>query len=58
MSRLKKLKLGRIGFYPDGKYGTESFAVFDYIVDRELSNQIIVVNIDKKGNLINLAWES
>ena len=52
---LDKLKLGRVGFYPDGKYGTESFVVFDYIVDREFSDQIIVVNIDHKGNLINLA---
>lgn len=55
---MEKLKLGRIGFYPDGKYGSESFVVFDYIVDRELSDQIIVVNIDKNGELINLAWES
>ncbi|MGH1335160.1 MAG: DUF2004 domain-containing protein [Aureispira sp.] len=55
---LEKLKLGRIGFYPDGKYGTESFVVYDYIVDRELSDQIVVVNIDKEGKLINLAWES
>ncbi|WP_044212469.1 DUF2004 domain-containing protein [Flammeovirga sp. OC4] len=55
---LEKLKLGRIGFYPDGKYGSESFVVFDYIVDRELSDQIVVVNIDKEGKLINLAWES
>lgn len=55
---MEKLKLDRIGFYPDGKYGTESFAVFDYVVDRELSDQIIVVNIDKDGKLLNLAWES
>ena len=55
---LEKLKLRRIGFYPDGKYGTESFVVYDYIVDRELSDQIVVVNIDKEGKLINLAWES
>ena len=55
---MEKLKLGRIGFYPDGKYGSESFVVFDYIVDRELSDQIIVVNIDKDGKLLNLAWES
>ena len=55
---MEKLKLSRVGFYPDGKYDTESFVVFDYIVDRELSDQIIVVNIDKEGKLINLAWES
>jgi len=54
---LEKLKLGRIGFYPDGKYGSE-FVVYDYIVGREFSDQIVVVNIDKEGKLINLAWES
>ena len=55
---LEKLKLVRIGFYPDGEYGTDSFIIFDYTVDRELSDQIIVVNVDKEGKLINLAWES
>ncbi|MEN7547192.1 DUF2004 domain-containing protein [Rapidithrix thailandica] len=55
---MEKLKLDRIGFYPDGKYGTESFVVFDYVVDRKLSDQIIVVNIDMEGKLLYLAWES
>ncbi len=55
---MNKLKLDRIGFYPDGKYGSESFVVFDYVVDREMSDQIIVVNIDKDGKFLNLAWES
>lgn len=51
---MEKLKLDRIGFYPEN----ESFVVFDYIVDKELSDQIIVVNVDKEGKLLNLAWES
>jgi hypothetical protein len=55
---LEKLKLVRIGFYPDGKYGSESFATFDYTIDRAITDQLIVVNTDKKGKLINLAWES
>lgn len=55
---IKELVLYRIGFYPDGKYGSESFAVFDYGVGKELSNQILVVNIDPDGDLIDITWES
>lgn len=55
---MEKLKLVRIGFYLDGKYDSSSFATFDYSVGRELSDQLIVVNVDKKGELLNLAWES
>lgn len=55
---MEKLKLVRIGFYPDGKYGSESFATFDYTVDRKITDELIVVNVDKKGGIMNLAWES
>ena len=55
---LAKLSLVRIGFYPDGKYDTESFAVFDYCIDNELSDQLIVVKTDENGAIIHLDWES
>lgn len=55
---MRKLKLDRIGFYPDGKFGAEPFVVFDYVVDRSFSDQIVVVNIDQAGKLMHLAWES
>jgi hypothetical protein len=55
---LKKLHLTRVGFYPDGKYDTSYFAVFDYSVGKDLTNQLIVVKTDDKGNLSHLAWES
>ena len=55
---MEKLKLVRMGFYPDGKYGSESFVIFDYTVDRTITDQLIVVNIGKEGELLNLAWES
>lgn len=54
---LAKLKLVRIGLYPDGKYD-ECFAVFDYTIDRELTDELIVVKTDKDGNLDHIAWES
>ncbi|MEO1514054.1 MAG: DUF2004 domain-containing protein [Bacteroidota bacterium] len=55
---LRALKLVRIGFYPDGKYDSASFATYDYTIDEELTDQLIVVNVDKDGKLLDLAWES
>jgi hypothetical protein len=57
---LNKLKLIRIGLYPDRKYGTEYFATFDYSIEigGEFCNQLLVVNTDEKGNLHDITWES
>ena len=55
---LTKLHLTRVGLYPDGKYNTSYFAVFDYTVNKDLTNQLIVVKTDDKGNLDHLSWES
>lgn len=55
---LTKLHLTRVGLYPDGKYNTSYFAVFDYTVNKDLTDELIVVNTDDKGNLYHLSWES
>ena len=55
---LTKLYLTRVGLYPDGKYDTSYFAVFDYTVNKDLTDQLIVVNTDENGNLDHLSWES
>ncbi|WP_413511690.1 DUF2004 domain-containing protein [Myroides odoratus] len=55
---LTKLHLTRVGLYPDGKYGTSYFAVFDYSVNKDLTDQLIVVKTDENGNLDHLSWES
>jgi len=55
---LNQLHLTRVGIYPDGKYDTSCFAVFDYSVNRDLTDQLIVVNTDAMGNLDHLSWES
>jgi hypothetical protein len=55
---LKKLHLTRVGLYPDGKYNASNFAVFDYTVSKDLTDQLIVINTDEKGNLDHLSWES
>jgi hypothetical protein len=53
---LKKLELNRVGIYPQHSY----FATFDYSIDidGEPCNQLLVVNVDEKGKLDNITWES
>ena len=57
---LSRLKLVRVGLYPDEKYGADYFGVFDYSIDidGEPSNQVLVVKTDEKGNLDHITWES
>lgn len=52
------LHLTRVGLYPDKKYNSSYYAVFDYTVNKDLTDQIIVVKTDENGNLDHLAWES
>ncbi|WP_207531816.1 DUF2004 domain-containing protein [Desertivirga arenae] len=57
---LDSLRLVRIGLYPDGKYETSYFAVFDYSIeiDGDLSNQLVVVKTNERGELDHVTWES
>ncbi len=55
---LEKINLTRVGLYPVGKYEASNFAVFDYTVSEELTDQLIVVNTDDEGNIDYLSWES
>ena len=57
---LNQLKLIRIGFYPDGKYGVGYFATFDYSidVDDDPCNQLLAVNTGIKGELQSITWVS
>jgi hypothetical protein len=57
---INKIKLIRVGFYPDGKFGASNFATFDYSIDidGEPCNQLLVVNTDQNAKLLNITWES
>jgi hypothetical protein len=57
---LNKLRLVRIGLYPDGKYDTDYFGVFDYSmdIDGEPSNQLLTVKTNTEGELQHITWES
>lgn len=52
---LDKIHLVRVGLYPDSE---EIFAVFDYSLGREVTNYLIVVNLDKEGELDYITVES
>lgn len=51
---LQTLKLKRIGFYPS----SHNYLVFDYMTNEELSNYILVVNVNKNLELENITVES
>ncbi len=55
---LNKLKLIRVGIYPD--HNSECYGVFDYSIDLngEPCNELLVVKTDKIGNLDHITWES
>jgi hypothetical protein len=57
---LKELKSIRVGLYPDGKYGAEQFATFDYSIylEGEPCNQLLAVNTDEQGKVDHISWES
>lgn len=57
---LDKLKLIRVGLYPDGKFGANYYGVFDYSIeiDGEPCNQLLVVKTNEKGDLDHITWES
>ncbi len=52
---LKKLKLVRVGLYPESK---DDFAVFDYSIGERITNYLVVINTDEKGQLDYMTMES
>ena len=57
---LSKLRLIRIGLYPDEKFGASDYGVFDYSIDidGEACNQLLVVKTNETGDIDHLTWES
>lgn len=52
---MNSLRLERVGLYPDRE---SSFAVFDYSLGQELTQYLVVINIDENGSLDYLTMES
>nr|WP_295866716.1 DUF2004 domain-containing protein [uncultured Chitinophaga sp.] len=57
---LPMLKLQRVGFYPDGKYGTASYAIFDYNIniDGWSGDLLLVVKRDAQRAIVEITTES
>ena len=52
---LKTLRVNRVGIYPDSE---ENFLIIDWMTDPELSNYILVINLNKNFNLEYITIES
>ena len=57
---LSIIKLRRIGIYPEYENidGEEYYAIWDYILDDEISDEILVIVTDKDGEIVDITWES
>ena len=57
---LSALRLRRIGIYPEYENinGEEYYAIWDYILDDEISDEILVIVTDKNGEIVDITWES
>lgn len=51
---LSSLKLVRVGFYPC----EENYAVWDYTIGRDITDQLVVVNTDNKGKIRYVTMEN
>lgn len=51
---LRAINLVRVGIYP----GYEDYAIWDFMLDREFSDEILVVVTDNKGEIVDITWES
>jgi hypothetical protein len=52
---IKALHLVRVGLYPGNE---NQFAIFDYSIGRDLTDYLVVINTDEKGNLDYMTMES
>lgn len=52
---LQKLHLVRVGVYPDS---ADQFAIFDYSLGTEITNNLVVLFTDENGNLDYMTMES
>ena len=53
---INALRLVRVGFYPDE--GEDQVAVFDYSLGYDVTNYLIVIFINEKGELDHITMES
>lgn len=52
---IKALHLVRVGFYP---HSDETFVTFDYSLDQDVTDYLVVINTDENGKLVHMTMES
>jgi hypothetical protein len=52
---LSILKLKRIGFYPEIE---NHYTIFDFVTDEDISQYLLVVKLNKEGELDHITMES
>ncbi|MES2573493.1 MAG: DUF2004 domain-containing protein [Bacteroidota bacterium] len=52
---LNKLGLVRVGLYPENE---DNFAIFDYSIGPDITNELVVINTDENGQLDYMTIES
>jgi hypothetical protein len=52
---LSIIKLKRIGFYPEDN---DEYVIFDFVTDEEVSQYLLVVKVNSKGQLDHITMES
>lgn len=52
---LSIIKLKRIGFYPEDN---DEYVIFDFVTDEEVSQYLLVVKVNNKGQLDHITMES
>ena len=53
---LSVMYLKRIGFYPEK--GEDTFAIFDYALNEELTDELLVIGVSKDKDINWITWES
>lgn len=51
---LSVINLVRVGIYPE----YEGYAIWDFMLDGDVSDEILVVVTDNKGEIVDITWES
>ncbi|WP_300342975.1 DUF2004 domain-containing protein [Fusobacterium sp.] len=51
---LTRVNLVRVGIYP----GYEDYAIWDFMLDEKISDQILVVITNNRGEILDITWES
>jgi len=53
-----RLRLARLGLYPDGAYGAKGYLTLDYAIPEPQTDQLLVARFASDRSWLGFAWES